>query len=214
MSGKIPKRKAKAKATPSKKHKPKAPRRHVAKPRKEEKRVIEAPVAAKAPSAPPAPEKLLILAIRLRGTFAVPHENETALHSLKLDNKFNAVLLEKNDNTVGMLRHVKDYVTWGEVKKEQIATLLRQRGELHGGMPLTDEFARKTFNEQTVNDLAGAVVQGKITLKGLRENGVKPVFRLRPPSGGFKYSAKRPFGSEGELGYRGTEISHLIIRMA
>jgi large subunit ribosomal protein L30 len=212
MSGKIPKRKAKAKARPSKKHK--AARRHIAKPKKEEKRVIEAPAAAKAPSAPLAPEKLLILAIRLRGTFAVPHEIETTLHSLKLDNKFNAVLLEKNDNTIGMLRHVKDYVTWGEVKKEQIATLLRQRGEIHGGMRLTDEFARNTFNEQTVNDLAGAVVQGRITLKGLRENGVKPVFRLRPPSGGFKYSAKRPFGSEGELGYRGTEISHLITRMA
>jgi large subunit ribosomal protein L30 len=111
------------------------------------------------------------------------------------------------------LRQVKDYVTWGEVMKEQISTLLRERGELPGGIPLTDDFARTTFNKHTVNDLAAALTQGEITLKALREKGVKPVFRLRPPSGGFKYSAKRPFGSEGELGYRGTEIFRLVTLM-
>ena len=50
-------------------------------------------------------------------------------------------------------------------------------------------------------------------LKQLWEKGVAPAFRLHPPSGGFEGSIKRPFGSRGELGYRGAEISHLVARM-
>ncbi|MEM2203989.1 MAG: 50S ribosomal protein L30, partial [Sulfolobales archaeon] len=45
------------------------------------------------------------------------------------------------------------------------------------------------------------------------DNIVKPVFRLHPPSGGFKGSIKKPYGNGGELGYRGQDINDLIRRM-
>ena len=41
---------------------------------------------------------------------------------------------------------------------------------------------------------------------------IKPVFRLTPPSKGFKESVKQHY-PEGELGYRGKEINELLKRM-
>jgi large subunit ribosomal protein L30 len=39
------------------------------------------------------------------------------------------------------------------------------------------------------------------------------VFRLHPPSKGFKGKIKRGYGSGGELGYRGEKINELLRRM-
>jgi large subunit ribosomal protein L30 len=66
---------------------------------------------------------------------------------------------------------------------------------------------------QSIDGLASALAAGTVTLKVLFDKGLKPVFRLRPPSGGFEQSTKRPHGSRGELGYRGSEIVGLAARM-
>lgn len=159
------------------------------------------------------PEKPLFLAVRLLGPFGAPTSIEDALTSLRLSRKFRAVLLEKSDSMLGALRKVKDYVTWGEVKSHDIAALLKERGELSNGMALTDRFVKENFGHESVEKLAQALTRGQIALKALWQKGVVPVFRLRPPSGGFDSSIKRPYGSQGELGYRGAEISHLVNRM-
>jgi large subunit ribosomal protein L30 len=159
------------------------------------------------------PERPLLLVVRLLGPFGTPHHIKDTLMSLRLDRKFRAVLLEKNDSVLGVLRKAKDYVTWGEVKSHDIAVMLKERGELSNGMALTDEFVKKNFGEESIEGLALALTRSQIKLKSLWEKGVVPVFRLRPPSGGLDSSIKRPYGSYGELGYRGTEISHLVVRM-
>ncbi len=159
------------------------------------------------------PEKPLYLAIRLLGPFGAPTNIDNALTSLKLNHKFRAVLLEKNGSMLGTLRRVKDYVTWGEVKSPEIATLLKERGELSNGMAFNDKFVKENLGHESIEELALAIARGQISLKALWEKGVVPVFRLRPPSGGFEASIKRPFGSRGELGYRGAAISHLVHRM-
>ncbi len=194
------KRKAKPRAPA--KPKPKAVRKRPVRVKKPEKRVVEVP-----------PETAFLLAIRLQGPFAVPSYLENTLMSLRLRRRFSAVLLEKNPNILGMLRQAKDYLTWGEIKAEHIAALLKERAELPGGLPLTDKFVKESFGEQSIEELASALIRGKIQLRTLWQKGIKPVFRLHPPSGGFQYSIKRPFGSRGELGYRGTEVSNLVTRM-
>ena len=45
-----------------------------------------------------------------------------------------------------------------------------------------------------------------------KETGIKRVFRLTPPSGGFKKSIKQHF-PKGELGNRKEKINELILRM-
>jgi large subunit ribosomal protein L30 len=109
---------------------------------------------------------------------------------------------------------VKDYVTWGGVGSKEIAELLRERGEVIGGLPLTDNFVKKKFSKSSIDALAQAITQGQVELKSLWGKGIKPIFRLRPPSGGFESTIKRPVGTGGELGYRGPGIVTLLTNMA
>jgi len=53
------------------------------------------------------------------------------------------------------------------------------------------------------------LIGGKIKLKDLEK--IEPVFRLTPPSKGFK-SIKEHY-PKGDLGYRGKEINELLKRM-
>jgi large subunit ribosomal protein L30 len=204
-----PKRKAKQATTrkekvkPARKRKPVEEKKEVVTPKKpHEKKVAELP-----------PEKPLIFAVRLLGPFGVSSSAEYTLRSLRLGSRFRGVLLDKNDSNLGMLRSVKDYVAWGEIKSDGLAALLRKRGELVTGIPINDEFIKESFGSECIDELARAVARGQVSLKALREKGVSPVFRLSPPSGGFESSIKRPFTSRGELGNRGEKISYLVARM-
>jgi len=202
------------------KAKPKAVRKAPAKPRTAKKRVSAAKKPLATPSPPPsekkeslAAEKTYILAIRLKGEFGTQWTLGTALTSLHLKGRFNAVLLENKPESIGMLREVKDYVTWGDVSTNEVAILFRERGEFSGGASVTDEIVKKKFGEASVQDLASALIKGRINLRTLSQAGLNPVFRLRPPSGGFEGSIKRAYSKRGELGNRGPAIAGLLTRM-
>ena len=162
---------------------------------------------------PEPPKESVLLVIRLRGTFAVPYYIERTLRSLRLGNKFNATLTRNSPSMIGMLRQVKDYVTWGDLKPTDVATLLKERGEVNGGMSITDKFAKDVFSKESIDSLAAALTSGEISLQSLWKKGVKPVFRLRPPSGGFESTIKRSYTSNGQLGYRGVAIATLMTKM-
>ena len=202
---------------PKRKAKAKAPRKAKARPARKRAAPVKKPVE-KAVAAPPerkavAVEKVFLVAVRLMGEFGTPAHVQRTLASLRLNRRFNAVLLENNANALATLRQAKDYVTWGEVKSGDIVMLLKERGELLGGLTMTDKSVKEKFGEQSLDGLVSGLAQGRIGLNTLRQKGLKPVFRLHPPSGGFFASAKRPFGSRGELGYRGPEMSSLLARM-
>ena len=203
------KRKTKTKTKRKTIAKPRAPRKPAAKPKKRE----APPPAPPAKKEPPIEKKSYLIAIRLKGSFGTPWPLESALETLRLKAKFNAVLLENNRSNIGMLRKVKDYVTWGEAQTNDIAAVLRERGQLSGGAEMTDKTIHDRFGEVSIQDLASALTQGRISLEELRRKGLNPVFRLHPPSGGFEGSGKRPYGSGGELGKRQTPISALLARM-
>lgn len=205
-------------ATTKKKTKPRTHRKTAAKARAPRKHVVPTKKAEVRPPPPPVkkeptPEKSYLLAIRLKGNFGMPWPIEKALETLRLRRKFNAVLLENTRPNVGMLRTVKDFVTWGEAKKIDIAALLRERGEFSSGAAMTDETIREKFGESSVQELALALTQGRISLRTLWQKGLNPVFRLHPPSGGFEGSIKRAYGSRGELGRREATLSSLLTRM-
>lgn len=203
------KKKTKPKTPRKTKAKPRAPRKHATAPKKREVQPPPEPVRKE-----PAPaKKSYLLAIRLKGSFATPWPLERTLDALRLRSRFNAVLLENTPATIGMLRKVKDYVTWAEAQTSDIATVLRERGELSGGAEMTDESIRDKFGEASIQELALALTQGRITLQELRRKGLNPVFRLHPPSSGFEGSGKRPYGSGGELGKRQSPLSSLLARM-
>ncbi len=151
--------------------------------------------------------------IRIRGRVDVPPDIDYTLKLLRLHKKFHATLYPSDlPGIQGMLRKVKDWVTWGEIDEETLIELLKKRGRIIGDKPLTDEYVEKKLGiSGGIAGLAKALIEGRVKYHKL--NGVKPVFRLHPPRGGFKGSTKRPYNDGGELGYRGKAINELIKRM-
>jgi large subunit ribosomal protein L30 len=184
------------------------------KPVEVKKPVVKAKPAKIKKPIPAKRDEPFLLVIRLRGTVAVPARMQDALRILRLERRYSATLVKSSPSVTGMLRRVKDYVTWGGVGAKEIAELLKERGEVIGGVPLTDKFVKENFSKESVDALVLAITQGQLDLRSLWEKGIRPTFRLRPPSGGFELTIKRPVGGRGELGYRGPAIATLLTSMA
>jgi large subunit ribosomal protein L30 len=109
-----------------------------------------------------------------------------------------------------MLQKAQHYLTWGEVSKETLALLLTKRGRLVGNKKLSDEYAQKT-GRKTLAELAEAIVEGDLDFHTLPN--MKPVFRLHPPSKGFRGKVKQSFAVGGATGSRGEAINELLEQM-
>jgi large subunit ribosomal protein L30 len=158
-----------------------------------------------------ADERKCFAAVKIRGTISAKREARETLDMLRLDKTNNAVLIDNRPSYMGMLYRVQNYVTWGEPSKETVALLLKERGRLAGGKKLTDEAVEK-LGYKSIDKLAEAIAGCKVEFQKL--SNVRPVFRLRPPSKGFKGKTKKSFIAGGEAGYRGENINDLIKRMA
>ncbi len=148
--------------------------------------------------------------VRIRGGVDAQKTVEATLTMLRMERNNYATILRESPSYIGMLRKVKDYVTWGEPTAETLKLLLEKRGKLVGDEKVTDE-ALKELGYENVEKLANAVAAGEVEFSQL--NGVKPFFRMHPPKKGFKKTVKRPYRDRGELGYRGEAINELIKRM-
>ncbi len=148
--------------------------------------------------------------VRIRGGVDARKTVEATLTMLRMERNNYATILRENPSYIGMLRKVKDYVTWGEPTAETVKLLLETRGKLVGEEKVTDE-ALKNLGYDSVEALSNAIASGAVEFSQL--NGVKPFFRMHPPKKGFKKTVKRPYRDRGELGYRGEAINELIKRM-
>lgn len=155
-------------------------------------------------------EGALLCVVRLRGMVGMSEDDENTLKMLRLHKKNHAVLVKGTPSIMGMLRKVSNYVTYGEIDLTTLVLLLKKRGRLIGDKPLTDEYVKKLGYED-VGALAKSIYEQKVDVKDLPR--FKPVFRLHPPSRGFKGSIKKQYGAGGELGYRGSAINELLKRM-
>jgi large subunit ribosomal protein L30 len=150
------------------------------------------------------------VAVRIRGLSDIPQETKDTLMMLRLTRNCHATLLDDRPSYRGMLQKCKNCLTWGEVSKENIAILLNKRGKLAGDKKLTDEYA-KELGYDTLDALAEAIFNVDVEFSSLP--GVKPLFRLRPPTKGFKGKVKKSYAAGGEAGYRGETINDLLKRM-
>jgi large subunit ribosomal protein L30 len=108
-----------------------------------------------------------------------------------------------------MLQKAKDYITWGEVSEETFIKLVSERGRLPGRKRVTEEYVKENTDYDSVEDLAIAIFNGETTLK---DNGLKPIFRLNPPRKGYE-GTRQPFSEGGSLGYRSENINELLEKM-
>ncbi len=113
----------------------------------------------------------------------------------------------------GMLQRVKDHVTWSEAKGEDLGLLLSKRASTAEGLGITDKYVEEKTKLGGVRELLSSLHSGRLKLLELWQIGVKPVFRLHPPRGGFARSSKRPYADRGELGYRKDGLQDLLKKM-
>ena len=136
--------------------------------------------------------------IRIRGTASAGTEVQDTLKMLRLNRSMHCVFVKDTDEIKGMLQKAKDLITWGEVSDDVLKSVVDKRARKGGNARLSEKEAADT-------------------LKSIKEtakvpSGVKPVFRLTPPSKGFKHSVKQHY-PRGELGYRADKINDLLKRM-
>lgn len=155
-------------------------------------------------------ERKCLAVIRVRGVSDIFREVKETLNMLHLTRNCHATLIDDRPSYVGMLNKAKDYVSWGEISKENIALLLRERGRLAGNKKLTEEYV-KEIGYGSLDELAEAI--HKLEVEYSRLPKIKPVFRLHPPKKGFKGKVKRSYVAGGVTGYRGEAINDLIKRM-
>jgi large subunit ribosomal protein L30 len=137
--------------------------------------------------------------IRLRSSAKLRKEAVATMKLLRLNRPMHCVLIREGDDSFnGMLQSVRDRITWGPIDDKMLADLIKKRGRKIGDARLTQEEVSKavTFVKQN-NKLPP---------------DIKPVFRLTPPSKGFKKEIKQ-FWPNGELGNRGDSIIELLKRM-
>lgn len=153
----------------------------------------------------------LYVVVRIRGESGRKPEERKALELLRLHRTFHAVLVRATPSMRGMLRTLEYVVTYGEIDEDTLALLLERRGRLVGNKRVTKEYLER-IGFKDFKELARAIIRGEVDIRKLPD--FKPVFRLHPPSGGFKGTIKRHYRDGGELGYRGPAINELIRRMA
>lgn len=140
----------------------------------------------------------ILAAVRLRGATKPGRKFNDALSMINLRRANHCVLLPDTQDSRGMLAKVKDFITYGEVSEDTIKLLITKRGRKEGGRKLSEKEASQTINALKKSE----------TLKGI---GIKPYFRLSPPSGGLK-SVKHHY-PKGDLGYRGDAMNKLLEKM-
>ncbi|MFW9973902.1 MAG: 50S ribosomal protein L30 [Candidatus Thorarchaeota archaeon] len=153
----------------------------------------------------------IVLAIRVRGGVRVRPEIEDTLDKLLLGRLHQARLLKVSPSLQGMITKAKDYIIWGEPTGEVVEKLLSKRGRVSGNERLTDSYVKKNSKYSSVKTLAKAITSGEADVRDV--DGLKPVFRLTPPTGGYKGKKKLGVGMGGITGYRGEDINGLALRM-
>jgi len=152
-----------------------------------------------------------VAVVRIRGGIGLNKGVKDTLAMLRLHRKNGCVVVSNKPVFVGMIKKVKDYVTWGEIDEETFKILIKERGRLPGNKKLTEEYVKEKLKvgyDAFVKDFFDC----KKELKEIP--GVKLFFRLKPPVRGFeRQGIKKPFALGGALGYRKDKINDLIKRM-
>ena len=139
-----------------------------------------------------------VAVVLVRGKINVRHDIKKTLEQLRLYSKNCCIVLPKTKENLGMIKKIKDYITWGDIDDATMNELFEKKGE---------EYKGRTQDSK-----------GKIEYKSkfTEHNGkkYKKFFRLNSPKKGYgREGIKAPFNKGGALGNRGDKMKDLIVRM-
>ena len=147
--------------------------------------------------------------VKVRGSINVKPKIKETMKLMRLNRVNHCVIVPENETYDGMLKIIKDYVTWGEVDVETTELMLESSGKTSGNTIFTKK-ELKDSSFKTMKALAKNLSEGKVVMRDVPK--LKPIFRLHPPRKGYE-GIKRSFKEGGALGYRGEKINKLIRRM-
>lgn len=152
-----------------------------------------------------------IAVIRIRGSFGVRKEIKDTMSMLRLYNQNHCIIIDSSPNYIGMLKKVKDYVTWGEIDEKTFNELISRRGKIIAIKSLTESYLKEKV-KLSFEEFTKEFFNFKKNLKDIP--GFKLYFKLKPPVKGFERKGiKVPYSMGGVLGYRKENINGLILRM-
>jgi len=155
-------------------------------------------------------QRKCLAVVRVRGVSDIFHEINQTMKLLHLERNCHATLVNNSPAYMGMLRKAQNYLAWGEITKETLSLLLKKRGKIVGNKKLTNGYAQKLGNK-SLDELVEAIFKGEVEFNRLPN--IKPVFRLHPPSKGFKGKVKQGYASGGVTGYQAEVINDLLKQM-
>ncbi|MGM0404769.1 MAG: 50S ribosomal protein L30 [Thermoplasmatota archaeon] len=151
---------------------------------------------------------MVFAVIRIRSPRNKSKKMENTLNSLRLNKVNHCTILSQNDKYLGMLKNIKDIVTWGEIENDTLVSLLINNSTMEG--EITDEYVSENTEYDTIEKFTENVINGEADITDLPD--IENIFRLHPPRGGFR-SVKKPYETGGSLGYRGKNINNLLEKM-
>ncbi len=144
---------------------------------------------------------MLLAVVRVRGRRNVNPKIRKTLELLNLRKPNHCVLVKDSPHFLGMLKIVKDYVTFGPVSEETVKLLVKKRGRKGK--------KRLNLSEEAFDELITQIEEYGTCSREMKDK-INPVFRLKPPSKGYKDIKKHfPFGDLG----RRDEMDSLLRRM-
>ena len=116
-----------------------------------------------------------IAVVRIRGIRNIKPDLKRTMEMLNIAKPHYVAIVEDTPQNMGMVKKVKDYVTFGAVSEDTLFMLLKKRGE-KGSKRLKD-----LMDEPALKKATKEIFEGK----NLRDFA-DPAFRLSPPRGGSK----------------------------
>lgn len=169
---------------------------------------------------------MVYLVVRMKGTVNVPRWANLTLENLHLSKKFRATIIPENEQTLGMLRKIKELVSWSSVDdafiKEFIEKKARTSASKLATAPTitTANGMNNNDTESNIEDKTHQNIDLSTVITTISKNqtylskisGIKPWFALNPPKGGFRKKSKRSYSQNGILG-ENKELITLVKRM-
>ena len=156
---------------------------------------------------------MVYLVVRMKGTVNIPNWAKITLDNLHLDKKFRATLIPENEQTLGMLRKIKEIVAWTSVEEAFIREFVEKKGRHTSTKLLSSSINKSETDQPTTPDIDKVISDISKNDSFLSKiSGLKPWFALNPPKGGFKRKSKLLYSQNGILG-ENRDLVELVKRM-
>lgn len=137
----------------------------------------------------------MICIIRIKGKVGLVRDIKETLERLRLRKKYTCIIINPNKEQAGMIKKLKDFVAFGNIRKDVFEKLIDSRGQ-------------KIDKKKKID--SGKVIEELEKGKTYESLNLKPFFRLHPPRKGINSKLHFP---KGVLGNNREKINDLILRM-